>query len=218
MFLCHVKKLNRDSRTSSLIKEFILITLNKKKLRISQKIGFHIIIHLSVYECHLTLIGPVASMSEIANVTVACQWTKRSYILITSLTETPYSLWPQKRSYAYKKIETLTWVQIPFRYWNSMINDKHLAYWSVCFLGCASAVCCGDFRLWAWPPNSLSLPFTRQHRGQTNQKCMISKQTHPLPQSRVPFEDLILWSSEWPLHMNFHFHVRCGLDHLLECF
>ncbi len=131
MFLCSVEKLNRDSRTSSLIKEFILITINKKKLRISQKIGFHIIIHLSVYECHLTLIGPVASMSEIANVTVACQWTKRSYILITSLTETPYSLWPQKRSYAYKKIETLTWVQIPFRYWNSMINDKHLAYWSV---------------------------------------------------------------------------------------
>ncbi len=112
-------------------------------------------------------------MSEIANVTVACQWTKRSYILITSLTETPYSLWPQKRSYAYKKIETLTWVQIPFRYWNSMINDKHLAYWSVCFLGCASAVCCGDFRLWAWPPNSLSLSFTRQHIGRLAEARLI---------------------------------------------
>jgi len=43
---------------------------------------------------------------------------------------------------------------------------------------------------------SLSALHTPAHRetgrGQTNQKCMISKQTHPLPLSRVPFEELFL--------------------------
>lgn len=56
-----------------------------------------------MHECHLTLIGPVTSMSEVVNVAVACQRTKRLYIPITFLTERPHWAFSRKREVMLKK-------------------------------------------------------------------------------------------------------------------